>query len=157
MDLGMTSRVRPHVEAVRAMIVEEIAPLEAEFHGEVGSTGDRFAYTPRMLQILEGLKAKARERGLWNFWKTEGEGSFGLSTVEYAYLAEEMGRSPLAPEIFNCNAPDTGNMEVLSKYGTPEQQATWLQPLMLAEIRSAYLKRRHQVLSSDRPSGFRRA
>ena len=149
MDLSMTPRVRPLVEAVRKMVAEDIAPLDAEFHSEVGKAGDRFTYTPRMTEILEGLKAEARKRGLWNFWKTEGEDAPGLSTVEYAYLAEEMGRSPLAPEVFNCNAPDTGNMEVFAKYGTPEQQKTWLEPLMRGEIRSAYLMTEPDVASSD--------
>ena len=149
MDLSMTPRVRPLVEAVRKMVAEDIAPLDAEFHSEVGKARDRFTYTPRMTEILEGLKAEARKRGLWNFWKTEGEDAPGLSTVEYAYLAEEMGRSPLAPEVFNCNAPDTGNMEVFAKYGTPEQQKTWLEPLMRGEIRSAYLMTEPDVASSD--------
>lgn len=149
MDLGKSARVAPLVEAVRQMVDDQIAPLEAEFHSEVGTGGDRFAYTPRMTEILEGLKAEARKRGLWNFWKTHGEGSYGLSTVEYAYLAEEMGRSPLAPEVFNCNAPDTGNMEVFEKYGTPQQQAQWLEPLMEGRIRSAYLMTEPDVASSD--------
>ena len=84
MDLGMTERVKPLVEKVRRMVGEEIAPLDAEFHAEVGKGGDRFAYTPRMTEILEGLKAKAKERGLWNFWLTDSDKGHGLTTVEYA-------------------------------------------------------------------------
>ena len=149
MDLGMSAKVAPLVAAVREMVANEIAPKEAEFHAEIGSSGDRFEYTARMTEILEGLKAVARERNLWNFWKTEGEGAYGLSTVDYAYLAEEMGRSPLAPEVFNCNAPDTGNMEVLTRYGTVEQRRRWLDPLMAGRIRSAYLMTEPDVASSD--------
>lgn len=145
----MSDRVRPLVAAVREMVEAEIAPVEAEFHGEIGKAGDRFSYTPRMTEILEGLKSQARARKLWNFWKTEGAGAYGLSTVDYAYLAEEMGRSPLAPEVFNCNAPDTGNMEVLTKYGSPEHQSRWLEPLMAGEIRSAYLMTEPDIASSD--------
>ena len=149
MDLGMSDRVRPLVAAVRQMVEDRIAPLEAEFHAELGGAGDRFVFTPRMTEIIEGLKGEAKAANLWNFWKTEGEGAYGLTTVDYAYLAEEMGRSPLAPEVFNCNAPDTGNMEVLTKYGTAQQKARWLEPLMAGEIRSAYLMTEPGVASSD--------
>jgi len=109
MALGMTDRLRPIHAAVVAMIRDEIAPLDSEFLAEV-EIGDRWQFTPRQTEILEGLKASAREKGLWNFWLTDSTQGAGLSTVEYAYLAEEMGKSHLAPEVFNCNAPDTGNM-----------------------------------------------
>ncbi|WP_204350155.1 acyl-CoA dehydrogenase family protein, partial [Klebsiella pneumoniae] len=95
-----------------------VMPLDEEFLAEVGKAGDRWAYSKRQTEILEGLKAKARERGLWNFWLTGSDRGYGLTTVEYAYLAEEMGRSHLAAETFNCSAPDTGNMEVIERYGT---------------------------------------
>ena len=117
MDLGITERLAPLLEQVKAFIVEEIAPLEEEYLAEVAS-GDRWQFTARQTEIMEGLKAKAREQGLWNFFLTEGERGSGLSTVEYAYLAEEMGKSHIASEVFNCAAPDTGNMEVLAKYGS---------------------------------------
>ena len=119
MDLGMTDRVRPLIEAVRRMVEDDIAPLDAEFHAEVGKhpSGDRFQHTERQLEILNGLKALARERGLWNFWLTDSDRGYGLSTVEYVYLAEEMGKVGIAGEVFNCNGPDTGNMEVLERYG----------------------------------------
>jgi acyl-CoA dehydrogenase len=123
--------------------------MEHAYEQEVAS-GDRWAFTPRQTEILEGLKAKARERGLWNFFLTGhgGEGH-GLSTVEYAYIAEETGKSRLAPEVFNCSAPDTGNMEVLARYGSPAQQARWLKPLLAGEIRSAYVMTEPDVASSD--------
>lgn len=149
MDLGVTEKVKPLIAAVRDMVQNEIAPLNAEFHAEVGKTGNRFEYTERMTEILEGLKAEARKRGLWNFWLTHGEKSYGLSTVEYAYLAEEMGKTPLGAEVFNCNAPDTGNMEVLEKYGSEGHKAKWLGPLMDGTIRSAYLMTEPDVASSD--------
>lgn len=151
MDLGVTERVRPLIEAVRRMIEEDIAPLDAEYHEEVGKAfgGGRFALTERQLEILTTLKAKARERGLWNFWLTDSEKGYGLSTVEYAYLAEEMGKVRLAAEIFNCSAPDTGNMEVFERYGSPAHKEKWLKPLLEGEIRSAYLMTEPDVASSD--------
>ncbi|MCG8441628.1 MAG: acyl-CoA dehydrogenase family protein [Caulobacterales bacterium] len=151
MDLGLSERLRPLAQQVRAMVRDEIMALEQEYHHEVGKApgGDRFALTARQTDILEGLKAKARERGLWNFWLTDSERGYGLSTVEYAYLAEEMGWSPLAPEVFNCAAPDTGNMEVIERYGSPEQKGRWLQPLLDGKIRSAYLMTEPDVASSD--------
>ena len=90
MDLGITDKVRPLIKAVREMVNDEIAPMETEFQGEVGRSGERFIFTSRMTEILEGLKTKAYERGLWNFWLTDSNQGYGLSTVEYAYLAEEM-------------------------------------------------------------------
>ena len=149
MDLGITPKVAPLIDAVRRMVTEEIAPLDAEFHALVGSAGDRFAYSARQTEILEGLKAEAKSRGLWNFWLTDGEGGHGLSTVEYAYLAEEMGKVRIAAEVFNCSAPDTGNMEVLHRYAPPAHQARWLAPLMEGRIRSAYLMTEPDVASSD--------
>ncbi|KNG94361.1 acyl-CoA dehydrogenase family protein [Pseudaestuariivita atlantica] len=151
MDLGMTDRVRPLVEQVRAMIADDIEPLDHEFHALVGThpSGDRFQHVPRQLEILDGLKAKARERGLWNFWLTDSEKGQGLTTVEYAYLAEEMGKVRLAAEVFNCSAPDTGNMEVFERYGTAAHKERWLKPLLAGEIRSAYVMTEPDVASSD--------
>ncbi|WP_300542251.1 acyl-CoA dehydrogenase family protein [Maricaulis sp.] len=149
MDLGITEKVRPLIDQVRTMVRDEIMPAEADYHHEIGREGDRWAFTARQTEILEGLKSKARERGLWNFWLTDSDRGFGLTTVEYAYLAEEMGWSPLAPEVFNCAAPDTGNMEVIERYGNEEQKKKWLQPLLEGQIRSAYLMTEPDVASSD--------
>ena len=149
MDLGISEKVAPLIAAVREMVENEIAPLEAEYRTEVGKAGDRFVYTPRMTEILENLKTEARRRGLWNFWLTDSEKGYGLSTVEYAYLAEEMGKTPLGAEVFNCSAPDTGNMEVLERYGNAEHKEKWLSPLLKGEIRSAYLMTEPDEASSD--------
>ncbi len=148
MDLGMTERLLPIHEKVSKMVAEEIIPLDDEFLEEV-EKGDRWTYTPRQSEILEGLKAKAKERGLWNFWLTDSERGYGLTTVEYAYLAEEMGKSHLAAEVFNCSAPDTGNMEVFERYGNDEHKEKWLSRLLEGEIRSAYLMTEPDVASSD--------
>ena len=148
MQLGMTERVRTLVEQVSTMIYDEIKPLEAEFHAEIDKEG-RWTLTERQLEILDGLKARARDRGLWNFWLTDSERGYGLSTVEYAYLAEEMGKSALAAEVFNCSAPDTGNMEVLERFATPAQREPWLTDLLEGRIRSAYLMTEPDVASSD--------
>ncbi len=150
MDLGITERVRPLIEAVRAMIADEIEPLDAEFQAEVGKHPDgRFHHTDRQLEILDTLKAKAKQRGLWNFWLTGSDKGYGLSTVEYAYLAEEMGKVGIAAEVFNCNAPDTGNMEVLERYGAGWMKDRWLTPLLNGDIRSAYVMTEPGIASSD--------
>jgi acyl-CoA dehydrogenase len=147
MDLGISDRVAPLLEKVRQFIVEHIIPVEPEFIAEIES-GDPFELTDRQLAILSGLKDRARSAGLWNFFLTGEEGS-GLNTVEYAYLAEEMGKSRLAAEIFNCSAPDTGNMEVLHKYGSEAQKKQWLEPLLAGEIRSCFGMTEPDVASSD--------
>ncbi len=151
MDLGMTDRVTKLVADVRQMIETEITPLDTEYHAEVGRhpSGDRFKLTDRQLAILDELKGKAKARGLWNFWLTGSDKGYGLTTVEYAYLAEEMGKVPLAAEIFNCSAPDTGNMEVLERYGTAAHKARWLPDLLEGRTRSSYLMTEPAVASSD--------
>ena len=151
MDLGVTPKVTPLIDAVRDMVETDIAPLDAEYHAEVGGhpSGDRFALTDRQIEIMEGLKAKARARNLWNFWLTDSERGYGLSTVEYAYLAEEMGKVSIAAEVFNCSAPDTGNMEVLERYGTQEHKDRWLGDLLEGKIRSAYVMTEPGLASSD--------
>ena len=148
MNLGITERLKPILAEVAAMVRDEIEPLDEEFLAEV-NVGDRWQFTPRQTEILEGLKAKARDRGLWNFWLTDSASGYGLSTVEYAYLAEEMGKAHLGAEVFNCSAPDTGNMEVLERYGTQEHKDKWLKPLLNGEIRSAYLMTEPDVASAD--------
>lgn len=129
MDLGITDRLRPILDEVKRFIAHEILPVEHEFLAEIDKD-DRWIFTDRQTEILETLKAKARELGLWNFFLTDHEGGYGLNTVEYAYIAEETGKSHLAPEVFNCAAPDTGNMEVLARYGSAEQKKRWLEPLL---------------------------
>ncbi|MDH3992075.1 MAG: acyl-CoA dehydrogenase family protein, partial [Gammaproteobacteria bacterium] len=148
MDLGISGNVAPLLEEIRNFIVGEIYPVEQEFMDEIG-VGDRWQLTGRQTEIMETLKSKARARGLWNFFLTDGESGSGLTTVEYAYLAEEMGKSHLAAECFNCAAPDTGNMEVLHKYGSEAQKKQWLEPLLNGEIRSAYAMTEPGVASSD--------
>ena len=148
MDLGVSEKIAPVLAEVREFMEREIAPLEHEYLSEIG-VGDRWQFTDRQTEIMEGLKAKAKSRGLWNFFLTDGESGSGLTTVEYAYLAEEMGKSHIAAEVFNCAAPDTGNMEVLHKYGSEAQKKQWLEPLMNGEIRSAYAMTEPGVASSD--------
>ncbi len=147
MDLGISPRVAPLLAEVKRFMADEIAPLEGDYLAQVG-VGDRWQLTPRQVEIMEGLKEKARSKGLWNFFLT-GESGSGLNTVEYAYLAEEMGKSHIAAEVFNCSAPDTGNMEVLHKYGSEAQKQRWLEPLLRGEIRSAYAMTEPGVASSD--------
>ena len=148
MDLGISDKVKPILAEVKQFIDTEILPLEGEYHAEIGS-GDRWTCTERQTEILEGLKAKAKAQNLWNFFLTHWPGGHGLNTVEYAYIAEETGRSHLAPEVFNCSAPDTGNMEVLARFCTDEQKQRWLTPLLNGEIRSAYAMTEPDVASSD--------
>ncbi|MBL4595361.1 MAG: acyl-CoA dehydrogenase family protein [Robiginitomaculum sp.] len=151
MDLGISKKVEPLIKQVRNMIRNEIMPLEDEYVAEIGKAegGERFAYTARQTEILEGLKDKAKQQGLWNFWLTGSKHGFGLNTVEYAYLAEETGWSHLAPEVFNCAAPDTGNMEVLERYGSEAHKEKYLLPLLAGKIRSAYVMTEPDVASSD--------
>lgn len=148
MDLGISERVAPLREKVTEMINNEILPLDEEYLAEVNN-GDRWVHTERQNEILDDLKKKAKDKGLWNFWLTDSDKGYGLSTVEYAYLAEEMGKAHLGAEVFNCSAPDTGNMEVLERYGIEEHKKQWLKPLLQGEIRSAYLMTEPDVASSD--------
>ena len=148
MNLGISERLRPILDAVRTFIKDRVMPVEDEFLEDV-SKGDRWTLTDRQQEILEGLKKGARDQGLWNFWLTDSERGAGLTTVEYAYIAEETGRAHLAAEAFNCSAPDTGNMEVLERFGSPEQKREWLEPLLNGEIRSAYAMSEPDVASSD--------
>jgi acyl-CoA dehydrogenase len=149
MDLGVSENVKPLLERVTTFINDEILPVEEEYYVLIGADGDRWKWTDRQNEIREALKDKARAAGLWNFFLTEGDHGSGLTTVEYAYLAEEMGKSHLAAEVFNCAAPDTGNMEVLAKYGSEEQKKEWLEPLLNGDIRSAFAMTEPGVASSD--------
>ncbi len=148
MTFGLREENRALLQRVRDMIHDEVMPLEDEYQAEINK-GDRWKYTERQAEILEGLKAKAKAAGLWNFWLTDSDKGFGLSTVEYAYFAEEMGKTPLGAEVFNCSAPDTGNMEVFERYGSGAMKEQWLKPLLDGQIRSAYLMTEPDVASSD--------
>jgi len=146
-DLKLSERFIPTLDAVKDFIANEISPLEEEFHNTPNQS-DIWTLSERQSEIVEGLKAKAKALGLWNFFLPDWNGD-GISNLDYAYLAQEMGKSRLAPEIFNCAAPDTGNMEVLAKYGTKAQQDRWLEPLLAGEIRSAFAMTEPDVASSD--------
>jgi acyl-CoA dehydrogenase len=144
-DFGHSPKAREYAERVAAFIRDEIDPVEPAYHRDVAASDD--PWTP--LPLIADLQAKARDAGLWNLFMPDEEHGVGLSNVEYAPCAERMGRSALAPHVFNCNAPDTGNMEVLATYGSEAQQKQWLRPLLDAEIRSAFCMTEPDVASSD--------
>ncbi len=148
MDFTVSDKLKPILAEVKQFIETEVMPVEEEYFREI-ATGDRWQFTDRQTEIMEGLKAKARAKNLWNFFLTHYEGGSGLTTVEYAYIAELTGKSHVAAEAFNCSAPDTGNMEVLARYGTDAQKERWLKPLLAGEIRSAYVMTEPNVASSD--------
>ena len=147
MDFDFSDKTRDLIARVEAFMDEHIYPVEEERHDFVLDQNNLWQEWPG----LEPLKAKAKAQGLWNLFLPHEYGAFspGLTNLEYAPLAEIMGRSPWSSEVFNCSAPDTGNMEVLAKYGSPEQQAQWLTPLLEGTIRSAYVMTEPQVASSD--------
>ena len=150
MDFAHSERTRDYLKRIEAFIRERVTPVE-EAHVremlEAGRGGDwqRWSVNPE----IERLKAEAREAGLWNLFLPDPELGAGLSNVDYAPLCEAMGKSLIAPEVFNCNAPDTGNMEVLYHFGSEEQKATWLPRLLSGEIRSAFCMTEPEVASSD--------
>jgi acyl-CoA dehydrogenase len=140
-----SDKVKDLQSRLTAFMEEHVYPNEARFHAEIAE-GDRWQPT----RIIETLKPKAHAAGLWNLFLPESEYGAGLTNREYAPLCEIMGRSPgFAPEIFNCSAPDTGNMEVLVRYGTPEQKRQWLEPLLAGDIRSCFAMTEPEVASSD--------
>ncbi len=146
-DLRMSEDARPFFDKVVTFIDEVVKPMQAEFHRLGEDRADRWSYVPGQLELLEEAKDKAKEQGLWNFFLPDtGQ---GLSNLDYAYLATELGKVPLASETLNCAAPDTGNMEVLERVGTPEQKKEWLEPLLSGEIRSAYAMTEPGLASSD--------
>ncbi len=148
MNLGLSDDMVKIREKIRAFVHDKVEPLEGEYQDEV-SVGDRWSHTPRQDEIMNSLKEEARAQGLWNFFLPESQGGAGISNLEYAHLAEIMGRSRLASECMNCSAPDTGNMEVLERYGSEEQKKQWLEPLLAGEIRSAFAMTEPNVASSD--------
>lgn len=148
MDLDIPERLIPIKDKIQKFIDAEINPVMNEYYAEI-EVGDRWSHTPKQDEVLDGLKNKAREAGLWNFFLPESQGGGGLSNLEYAHLAELMAKSSLASEVFNCAAPDTGNMEVLERYGSDEQKKEWLEPLLEGKIRSAFAMTEPHVASSD--------
>ena len=137
-DLSMSDGARPLLDKVVKFISEEVDPITEEFHRMGDGREDRWSWVPGQLELLEGAKAKAREQGLWNFFLPDAETGEGLSNLDYAYIANELGKNSLASQVLNCSAPDTGNMEVLTRYGTEAQKKQWLEPLLAGEIRSCF-------------------
>ncbi|HOZ27471.1 MAG TPA: acyl-CoA dehydrogenase family protein, partial [Hyphomonadaceae bacterium] len=148
-DLRMSDKGRPLFEAVKRHIAENVAPILEEFDELDNQKTDRWSWHPRQLELLDGAKKKAKAAGLWNFFLPNAETGEGLSNLDYAYIAAELGKYHLASESLNCSAPDTGNMEVLERVGTPAQKKQWLEPLLNGEIRSAYAMTEPNVASSD--------
>jgi acyl-CoA dehydrogenase len=148
MDFSYSERTQALQARVKAFMAEHVYPAESAYWAELeANTAAGRRWTP--LQVIEALKPKARTAGLWNLFLPESDRGAGLSNQEYAPLAEIMGRVPWASEVFNCSAPDTGNMEVLVRYGSAEQQRRWLEPLLAGEIRSAFAMTEPGVASSD--------
>ena len=147
MNFEYSDKVKALLAQVEAFMDAHVYPIEAERSAFIHDQDNLWKVWPG----TEAIKQKAREAGLWNLFLPHEYGAWspGLTNLEYAPLAEAMGRVSWASEFFNCNAPDTGNMEVLAKYGTPEQQERWLKPLLAGEIRSAYVMTEPQVASSD--------
>jgi acyl-CoA dehydrogenase len=142
-NFEFSGKVKDLQRRLQAFLDEHIYPNEQRFHDEI----EQNRWSPT--RIVEELKPKARAAGLWNLFLPESELGAGLTNLEYAPLCEIMGRSHMAPEVFNCSAPDTGNMEVLARYGTPEQKKRWLTPLLAGEIRSCFAMTEPAVASSD--------
>jgi len=148
-DLRMSEGVRPLYDAVKKFIYTEVEPITAEFYRRGVGRADHWGYGEGQLELLESVKVKAKEQGLWNFFLPDAETGEGLKNLDYAYIAMELGKNPLASESMNCAAPDTGNMEVLERVGTPDQKQRWLEPLLRGEIRSAYAMTEPDIASSD--------
>ena len=136
-NLAMSDESRPLLYAVKKHIEENVAPITDEFFALNEEKEDRWTWHPRQMELLDGAKAKAKKSGLWNFFLPDAETGEGLNNLDYVYIASELGKFALASETLNCSAPDTGNMEVLERVGTPEQKEKWLEPLLNGEIRSA--------------------
>src|SRR3989454_666003 len=145
MEFEFSKKTKMYAEQLGDFMNKYIYPNEKVFQEQLDSGPTRWQVPP----IMEELKTKARERALWNLFLPESERGAGLTNLEYAPLCEIMGRSPIAPEVFNCSAPDTGNMEVLERYGTPDQKKQWLEPLLQGKIRSAFAMTEPKGASSD--------
>ena len=148
-QLAMSKEAEPLMDAVKKHIAVNVEPIQEEFSALEKEKEDRWSWHPKQLELLEGAKQKAKDSGLWNFFLPDTEYGQGLNNLDYAYIAAELGKFPLASESLNCSAPDTGNMEVLERVGTPEQKKQWLEPLLNGEIRSAYAMTEPGLPSSD--------
>ena len=148
-NLNMSEGARPLYEHVKKFIAETVTPMSEEFHKLGEGHADIWTYAPGQLECLQKAKDEAKKQGLWNFFLPDAETGEGLSNLDYAYIAAELGKNRLASESMNCSAPDTGNMEVLERVGTPEQKEKWLKPLLNGEIRSAFAMTEPGVASSD--------
>src|ERR1700744_1918164 len=148
-NLRMSEKAMPLLAHVKKFIAETVLPMSEEFHrlGEVNP--NIWTYAPGQLEVLEKAKDKAKAEGLWNFFLPNAETGEGLSNLDYAYIAVELGKNRMASECMNCAAPDTGNMEVLERVGTPAQKKQWLEPLLRGEIRSAFAMTEVNAASSD--------
>ncbi|PIW31575.1 MAG: acyl-CoA dehydrogenase [Rhodobacterales bacterium CG15_BIG_FIL_POST_REV_8_21_14_020_59_13] len=146
MEFSYSPRCQDYLDRLRAFMDAHIYPNEATYAGQLAGFGDN---RWQVLPVIEELKEKAKAADLWNLFLPESEKGAGLTNLDYAPLAEEMGRVLWSSEVFNCAAPDTGNMEVLARYGTPEQQKKWMEPLLAGKIRSAFLMTEPEVASSD--------
>ncbi len=145
MDFAYSQKVEDYRARLSAFMDEVVYPNEQTFFEQHAAGDDRWQLPP----VMEEMKAKARDAGLWNLFLPDSKYGAGLTNLEYAPLCEIMGRSPVAPEVFNCSAPDTGNMETLERYGNEAQKAEWLEPLLAGEIRSAFAMTEPAVASSD--------
>jgi len=148
-NLAMSSKAQPLMQAVQKHVNDNVDPITEEFFALDKNKADRWTWDPRQLELLDGAKKKAKESGLWNFFLPDSEMGDGLTNLDYAYIAAELGKSPLASETLNCSAPDTGNMEVLERVGTETQKRQWLKPLLDGQIRSAYAMTEPDLASSD--------
>ncbi len=148
-DLRMSEQARPLLEKVKAFVGDEVEPVTLEFYQLGEGREDRWSWAPGQLELLDRLKSKAKEQGLWNFFLPDADTGEGLKNLDYAYIAAELGKNPIASECLNCSAPDTGNMEVLERVGTADQKQRWLEPLLNGEIRSAFAMTEPDLASSD--------
>ena len=148
-DLRMSEAAMPLLEHVRRFVKDTVQPMSVEFYKLGEGRADRWSYVPGQLELLEAAKDQAKKEGLWNFFLPDAETGEGLKNLDYAYIAVELGKNPLSSEVMNCAAPDTGNMEVLERVGTPEQKERWLKPLLNGEIRSAFAMTEPDRASSD--------